>query len=156
MLPEELQTKWLFWRLLYYAGAGLLFFVIVYFGARYCVFGSFRGLTPADFVAEVQSECVPVVRAMKEYQLDYGRFPAGDIRLTPKYLRQETSSCVYGYFGGDPFFVHYCDNWPSRGTEIKYDFTPSDEGWIISGPLLHGRIPLPPVTLSPQPTATAH
>jgi hypothetical protein len=32
---------------------------------------------------------------------------------------------------------------------IQYDFNPATEGWTVSGAFTRGRIPLPPVTVSP-------
>jgi hypothetical protein len=106
--------------------------------------------TPADYVADVQQSCVPVVRAMKEFRRDNGRLPNDMNELIPKYLPDQSHQLVqlYGAWAGK--FEHYVQ-WHHR---IWYDFTPGDEHWEISGSFVRGRIPLPPVAVGPATRPT--
>ena len=55
--------RWRRWRACYYAGLAALFAVFAFYvGPNYMMFGKPTWLTPADFVPEVQRDCVPVVR----------------------------------------------------------------------------------------------
>ena len=108
-----------------------------------CTFG-LSDPTPADYVTDVQQHCVPVVRAMKEFQRDYGRLPNDMKELIPHYLPDQSKESVqlHGAWAGK--FEHYA-RWHHL---IRYDFTPGNEHWEISGPFVQGRIPLPSVKVS--------
>ena len=108
-------------------------------------FGKPTRLTPADLVPIVQSECVPVVRAIKRYQQDTGHLPDPIDDLVPKYIA--SISGVQDLRGAKftdwvrPERLEHC---------VTYDFNPATEGWTVKGPFANGPIPLPKVTLAPE------
>ncbi len=50
------------------------------------LFGTIKRPRPTDFVLIVQRECVPVVRAIKEYKRDHSTLPETLNALVPHYL----------------------------------------------------------------------
>ena len=124
---------------------GLFIFVFApiafYFGPHEILFHKLGRPTPGDFDAEVQSDCVPVVRAMKEYQRDYGSLPDDGNELVPKYLPK---AILFRTNVANGQFMYFT----SQEQMITYDFTPGGERWEISGPFVNGVIPMPPVVLS--------
>ena len=107
-------------------------------------FGKPTSLSPADFVQEAQTECVPTVRAIKKYQQDTGKLPDDIQNVVPKYL---PSDPVREELQGTTF-IDWA-RWPSTSHRIVYDFNPATEGWSVIGPFANGPIPLPMVTLLP-------
>ena len=147
----RLHSKWFYFQLSYYLVLAGIFWAIAFqFGANYFFLGKLRSATPADYVAEVEQHCVPVVRAMKEFQRDYGRLPNDTSELIPDYLPDQSHKDVQlgGVSSGQ--FNHYA-LWHER---IWYDFTPGNEHWEVSGSFVRGRIPLPPVKLGPSTRST--
>jgi hypothetical protein len=143
--------RWRRLRVAYLAGLIALFAAIAfYFGPNYFLFHKLTWMTPADFAPTVQRNCVPVVRAMKEFRRDNGRLPALADELVPQYLPvlngQARVSVSDGEFRWSSEYKH----------RVRYDFNPATEGWIVEGVFTSGRIPLPPVTISPttQPAST--
>jgi len=147
----RLRSKWFYYQLGYYLALGLLFWVIAFeLGVNYFRFGKLARQTPADYVADVRQYCLPVVRAMKEFQRDHGRLPNDMDELIPGYLPDQSDKAVqlFGARQGQferPVAIHH---------RIQYDFTPGNEGWIVVGPDTNGRIPLPPVTIAPASRPT--
>lgn len=144
-------------RYLYYTALFAFFAPIAfYFGPNLINFHKLTRLSPADFVAEVQSRGVPVVQAIKRYQRDHGKMPEDTRDLVPDYL--PNSDDTNADFDGDWIIP------PSTGTraysefrflsystrfahEVRYVFDPHDEHWEVRGRIAHGRIPLLPVTI---------
>ncbi|HEX4124971.1 MAG TPA: hypothetical protein VHY37_09625 [Tepidisphaeraceae bacterium] len=115
--------------------------IITVLGCDALMFGHVGGLTSADFIPYAQ-RCIPVVRAMKEYQRDTGHLPQTRDDLEPTYIPKDAwipGSIDQGHFSSIGEYNH----------AINYDFTPASEHWEVSGPLVSGRIPLPPVTIGP-------
>src|SRR5688572_4286961 len=82
--------RWHRRRLLYYAALVLLACpVAFYFGPNWFLFRKLTWITPADFAPVAQQECVPIVRAMKEYARDHGHLPATSDDLAPDYLPKD-------------------------------------------------------------------
>lgn len=106
---------------------------------------NFRKPTPlnaADFVPVVESQCVPVVRAMKQYQRDHGKLPGDTDDLVPKYLSAAEEKQFRGEVENGRFV--YFGQWNHL---IEYSFAPGNEHWSVHGPVVNGVIPTPPVTL---------
>lgn len=136
------SRKWWGWRLIYYLALLALFAVIAFqFGPNLINFGKLTRLSVVDFVPIVQQQCVPIVKAAKEYQRDHGHLPNSREDLVPTYLPTAN-------FPGsiDQSQFQYFSMWNHM---ITCDFTPGIEGWSISGPFVRGPIPLPPVTIGP-------
>lgn len=132
--------RWQVWRACYYAAlAGLFGLIALYVGPNYILFGKPTWLTPADFVPEAERECVPVVRAVKEYQRDHGRLPESGRDLVPEYL----PAVAHGFtvFNGEAWYNGRFNH------AITYRFTPGPEAWSVTGVFVNGPLPLPPVTI---------
>jgi len=139
--PESIRWRW--YRVWYRVGlAGLFASIAFYFGPNEIMFDKLTRLTPADLVPIIQRDCVPEVRAMKQYQRDTGNLPDSIDDLTPKYLPAGPNRG--GIANGQYKYI----DWQWYET-INYDFTPGSEGWYASGHFVSGRIPLPPVKLGP-------
>jgi hypothetical protein len=144
-VPESLEAiRWRLRRIAFRAAVILLLTPITfYFGPNMILFGKLTWLTPADFVLTVQRDCVPTVRAMKEYQRDFGHLPEKMEDLVPKYLRafpdgnQLVTNGSFAQFEGPGHQM------------ITYEFGPGREGWSVLGGYTRGPIPLPPVTIGP-------
>lgn len=158
LLPRQAELRrWWFRRLGYYAAMFVLFLTIgFYVGPNEFLFH--RVLYPyhsvSDYMPEIMTDCVPLVRAVKEYQRDYGRLPEDLYQVMPGYL----ASCpLQARMWGDQLYFVKGDHL------ICYDFTPSNEGWwlvpnAVAGSIpVRGRaIPAPRVSLGPatKPTTT--
>jgi hypothetical protein len=141
---ENRKPYWRRRRIMLNLSMVLWFGCLVYLGQNVILFHRFRGITTADFAPSVNQNMVSAVRAMKEYQREHGVFPDSLFDLYGKDPTREQK--MYG--GG----IH--QNQYYHATEfgfIRYDFSPGDEGWYVDGPFARGRIPVPPVTLSPPP-----
>lgn len=142
---EQYLRRWRRRRMVYYAGLGAFFAAVaLYVGPNLMLFGKPTWITPADFVPVVEEQCVPIVRAMKEYQRDHGRLPERGEDLFPDYhtpddpSRQVVKASVWkGQF----------NYWSAYNHTITYDFDPPSEGWSVSGAYTQGRIPVPPVKI---------
>jgi hypothetical protein len=142
--PTDPQMrKWWVRRACYYIGVFVMFLIgAFYVGPNELLLGKimYPYQSLADYVPEVEKECVPVVRAVKEYQRDHGRLPADLSDVGP---RQWPFAGSYGYMLGDQFILLKGDH------RIYYDFTPGSEGWrVFLGPI-EGPIPAPIVTVGP-------
>ena len=125
--------------------------ITFYFGLNYFMFGKFTSLNPSDFISVVNKECLPIVRAMREYERDYGQRPDDLRKLVPKYLSEEPMGDIrYGRYESIPWFLGH------HG--IAYDFDPAHEGWRVHGEYANGPIPLPPVPQLPstRPASRPH
>ena len=144
---EQFLKRWRRRRLAYNAGLGALFVAVAsYVGPNLILFGQPTWITPAWFVPVVERACVPVVRAMKEYQRDHGRLPARGEELMPDYYPPD------GPFRGQvEAFVQdgKFEWWAMYNHMITYDFTPASEGWSVRGVYTEGPIPVPPVKIDP-------
>jgi hypothetical protein len=98
--------------------------------------------SPADFVAEVNRYCVPVVRRMKEYERIHGSLPSDFKQFAPEWQNTQEGQALLN--GGT--FTRYVE----LDQMIEYDFTPGHEHWTVKGPFVNGIIPVPPVTLDAQ------
>src|SRR3954466_1710838 len=106
----RLRSRWLYRQFAWYLVLALIFFAIpFYFANNYFFFGKLSRLTAADFVDEVRERCVPVVRAMKEFERDHGRLPNEMKELIPDCLPDQSHKMVqlYGAFQGQ--FQHYAN-----------------------------------------------
>jgi hypothetical protein len=140
----ELRTWWAK-RLSLRLALLLLFSAIAfYFGPNEVNFGKLTRPSPADFVQDVETRCVPVVRAMKEYQRDHGQWPKKMEDLAPGYLSSAEADGFVGDISKGHFFTF--SKWEEA---IEYDIAPGGERWIVSGGYVHGTIPVPPVTIDP-------
>ena len=146
LFAGRLRSRWFYQQLAYYLGL-TGFFLAIFFPLRnYFLFDKVSRPTAVDFVPEVESYCLPVVRAMKEFQRDNGRRPNGMEELVPRYLPDQSHEAVQLHGVDQGEFRHYAHDHHT----IWYDFTPGSEGWTISGPYVNGRIPLPPVKAGPK------
>lgn len=144
---EQYLKRWRRRRRAYYVTLAAGFAAVaLYFGPNLILFGKPTGLAPADFVPTVEQRCLPIVRAMKEYQRDHGRLPDRGDDLIPDYhppddpARQYVKASVWkGKF----------EFWSAYNHMITYDFDPAAEGWSVSGVYTSGRIPVPPVKVDP-------
>lgn len=142
----RLQSKWFYRQLAYYLLLALLFSAIAFaWGPNIIQFGKLTQPTPADFKEHVENYCVPVVRAMKEFERDNGRLPNDAHELVPKYLAQVGMNDV---FQGT---YNHRGKWVEL---IVYDFRLETEGWYWRRREVYRRIPVPPVKLGPSTRAT--
>ena len=140
---DAIERSWRRRRVAYYGVLVLLFAPIAfYFGPNVIMFGKLTWLAPADFVVAVERRCVPVVRAMKEFERDHGRRPNRVEELEPAYLPEDRN--VRARVQNGEF-----ECWTMFNHVIEYRFTPGDEGWYVRGVYTNGRIPYPPVTVGP-------
>jgi hypothetical protein len=149
MVPRDAELRhWWGRRVLYYIAVFILFLIIAFYvGPNEIMFGKvmYPYHSLADYVPEVQKECVPIVRAMKEFERDHGQLPMLVSDLVPQYLSSvdfnaPTMGNMFYYVKGDHL--------------ICYDFTPATEGWTVSqGPLV-GAIPAPLVGIGPSTRPT--
>jgi hypothetical protein len=122
----------------------------LYFVPNLIAFGKWTRLSPADFAPFVEHDCVQTVRAIKEYQRDYGQLPDFLQDLVPRYLTD--SNCTESIVGGQSIYngKFKAYDWHMAGIHvIYYEFTPDAEGWYVQGPIASGPIPVPPVTINP-------
>lgn len=141
---------WWLRRMAYYAAIVVLFLTIgFYVGPNEFLFR--RVLYPyhsiSDYIPEITTDCVPLVRAVKEYQRDYGKLPDDPYQVMPGYL----PSC--------PLEATIWDNqlYFLKGDHlIYYDFTPGSEGWFLvpralarGMPVVGRSIPAPLVSPGP-------
>jgi hypothetical protein len=106
-------------------------------------------LAPADFAPDVVQYCVPVVRAMKDYERLHGQRPESLAQLGPQFAAAHASDPgEHELKFGEYNFYYQTDD--ARYYEyIHYQFTPGNEGWSVVGKLTEGPIPVPPVTADP-------
>jgi hypothetical protein len=144
----RLRSKWFYYQLGYLFFLVLLFWVIGWqLGPNLFNFGKLTRPTPAEFVEQVEKDCVPIVRAMKEFERDRGRLPNDMRELVPKYLPSDRDTYLLTVWNGG---FRFRGKWDQA---IIYDFTPGREGWYVFGGFTNGKIPLPPVKLpATQPT----
>jgi hypothetical protein len=145
----RLSSRWFYQQLAYYLALTALFLAIVFPLSNYLLFNKVSRPTAVDFVSEVENYCVPVVRAMEEFQRDNGRLPNGMDELVPKYLPDQSHQPVQPVVDQGEFRHYGRDH-----HTIWYDFTPGSEGWKIRGPYVNGQIPLPPVKVGPSTRPT--
>ena len=146
---RDLQKWWLA-RIGYYLAMMALFVIIAFYaGPNEINFGSPFGLRASAFVPYVMRDCVPVVRAMKEYQRDHGSFPGDIDDLVPQYLSAGAKNRFLGnvYKGQFSAFAEW-------NHLIEYKFGPGKEEWRIRGPLINGVLPVPAVTSGPATAPT--
>lgn len=157
LLPRQSGLRgWWLRRLVYYAALVVLFLTIsFYVGPNEFLFR--RVLYPyhsiSDYIPEITTDCVPLVRAVKEYQRDYGKLPDDLYQVMPGYL----PSCPLEarMFDHQLYFL--------KGDHlICYDFAPGSEGWTVVPSVPHGSIPAtgstvpaPLVSLGPATRPTA-
>ena len=117
--------------------------VAFYLGPNFILFRKLTWITPADFVPVVTRYCVPAVRAAKEYRRDHGGWPDSKSDLTPYGLKEG------GYWGdlSSDEYSFLC--WGLYNHTITYNLAGPDEHWEVRGNLTCGRIPAPPVVISP-------
>jgi hypothetical protein len=139
------EKRWRYFRILFRIGVtAIVAPLAIHFGVNYFMFGNARGLSMDYFIPFAQ-RCVPAVRAMKEYQRDTGHLPQTLDDLQPTYIPKDDwipGSIFQGQFSSIAGYNHV----------INYDFTPGSEHFEVSGPLVSGRIPFPPVAVGPTTT----
>jgi hypothetical protein len=109
------------------------------------MFGQLTRLSPADFVVDAQTKCLPTVRAIRRYQAATGQLPDDlDKQLVPKYL----PSLPWGQEMRNGFQFTAWDISRNSSHDIIYDFTPATEGWSVKGPFANGPLSLPKVPAS--------
>lgn len=142
LIPRQSQLRgWWLRRLAYYAAIFVLFLTIgLYVGPNEFLFG--RVLYPyhsaADYIPEITSQCVPLVRAVKQYQRDYGKLP------------DELYQVIPGYFPSYPLPARMWGNqlYFQKGDHlICYDFNPASEGWSVMPSAVPGTTPGPGLTV---------
>ncbi len=151
--PDSEEIRWQRQRIALRTVLVVAVFAGVFFFARnFFLYGKFTPLTAADYIPDVQRQGVPIVRAMKRYQRDTGQLPKKGEDLVPKYL--QTWSHTHSGPGGLPTIWNgeFSLNMFRFHEQVRYDFTPGSEGWLINGPVVRGRIPLPPVIVSSDDT----
>jgi hypothetical protein len=143
--PFDADLRRWWWRRFVYRLALFLFFAVIalYLGPNLLEFGRLTQPNLSDFVPIVQGKGVPLVKAVKLYKLDHGRFPKDESELIPEYLPSRVESfrvvegiMVIGFVG--------------HNERVQYYFDPGAEGWYLDGPWLSGQLPLPPVTIDPS------
>lgn len=144
-MDDRERVRWRWRRWMYRAGLAVWFSALAfYFGPHLIMFGKLTGLTPADFVAEIQKFGVPEVTAIKEYQRDHGHLPDDLSELEPDSLPKKRAFYFHSVVRDGQY--EYYGTYHQR---ITYNLDGSDEHWEVNGSLAHGRLPLPPVVISP-------
>jgi hypothetical protein len=143
--PESARWRWR--RISYRCGLGVIFAIIAFYaGPRFIVFVRLRPYSQTALMQIAQTECAPVVRALKLYQRDNGRFPEDIYDLFPRYLSKIPDE---GGYSSSPsaIFTYVC---PTHQV-IQYDLDPRSEGWKVFslGGADEGLLPLPIVTMGP-------
>jgi hypothetical protein len=143
--PED--RAWLWRRLRYYGLQLLLFLAIVYrIGPNLFLYHSPLSPSAADYVRYTK-QYVPIIAAIKAYNRDFGKLPAGDFDLPPDYLPAN-------YHGGGAEILGTSITFETAEFGvIEYDFSPTSEGWIMHFPRYDGRIAAPIVAAAPKPSA---
>jgi hypothetical protein len=145
-LPADSDLrKWWLGRLAFYFALISLFAIIAFYGGPNEInFGSPFGLRAASFDLFVARRCVPVVRAMKEFQRDHGNLPSDVGDLVPLYLTPAERDGFQGNVWKGQFYA-----FAGWNHVIEYNFGPGREEWRIRGPVINGVLPIPPVNISP-------
>ncbi len=143
--PEE--KRWRYRRFLLTAALACYFLLIsCEFGPHLMLFHQWTSPTPAEVVPYIESTCVPVIRAIKEYRRDKGALPENISDLVPHYLPTQPATFFH-------MWTDVCETMDPRYRElIVYHFTPEAERWEARGFFVNGPIPAP---LVPDPPATA-
>lgn len=143
--PES--RRWRFLRGLLRVGIYLLFVpVAVYFLPNLLTFGKLTRRTLSDFIPVVQSQDVPIVRAIKQYKRDTGHWPQTVKKLIPKYITVSTRQ---------QWNVNIIPDWQvvwfynQLDESVQYNLDPLHEGWLVKGYFVNGPLPVPLVNLSP-------
>lgn len=139
--PSDPELRRWWWRRLTYRAIlfGLFALTAFYFGPNLIEFGKLTRPTAADFVPEVERGGVPLVKAVKLYRLDHGRFPKDESDLIPDYLPAQ----IGGFMALDGIVIGFV----GHSERVEYRCYPGEEGWWLSGPWLNGRLPLGLVTV---------
>ena len=138
----------------------------LYVGPNLMLFGKPTWIDPSDFVPIVAQQCVPIVRAMMEYERDHGRRPDTAAELAPDYLSEKEAERASPWVENGGFWrltqfnhdVVYLFSRPAgdvdlpaegrrRAAYVEELFADQSEGWYVAGPYTRGRIPVPPVTV---------
>ena len=174
MLSEADEKFWRRMRLIYDRSRWIIGGIFaVYFLPNLMLFGQWTRISPADYVSVVQSDFVPIIKAIKEYQRDHGKVPEklGDlvpnyvtklppdwqaVDITPQYviffdvlLREECVEYLFSPPANGKLDVR-------QGLNTPYQIPAPTEGWYMMSNYGSGQIPLPAVTIaaSTRPTTT--
>ncbi len=148
IVPGPLPPEWVSQRFLYRALITMLTCAVVFpVSLNLFRFGSLFSPTLADYVPDVEKDGVPVIKAMKAFERDNGRWPEDDTELVPKYLKASPTSKKYMIQAYGNRFTMI--PWRGGKLTITYDFTSGQEGWNIENYFVNGRIPSPPVPPAP-------
>lgn len=142
--PPPKDPKWTAWRVAYYfALLGWFCLIAFWAGPNVWLFGRVRGMRESDFHTAVNRGYVPAVRAVMEYQRDFGTLPPRPWDAKTAYFGRESQ---VGW-GGGSIVNGVLSDYSSYGQFIEYDFNRSDAPWSSRGRFYSGPINLPPVTL---------
>lgn len=118
---------------------GVIFLWIAFgVGRTYFIFGRWTRPTPADYVAFVNQECAPALRALAAYHREFGSPPWDGFNAVhsknPKFDEWFTVA------GGELRFEAY-----PTGERICYRASANGGDWMLEGPFLNGPVPAPAV-----------
>ena len=127
-----------------------------FLGPRYLLFGQFTWITPDYFAETARRDVEPIVRAIKEYEADYGVRPSSarplEESLVPEYLQLP----AVGGFGTELRENGIVAAWSEWNHLVVYDLRAESEGWSVAGQFTHGPIHLPRVTLDTKRVRHIH
>jgi hypothetical protein len=152
------RNIWNLYRRLYYGLLVSLVMVVgLYFGPHLLLFHRLSGISVDDFVPEIDSHGVPIVKAIKRYQAANGYLPKKIEDLVPDYLAQKSiedlqageHSVGSDYVSSGGISPEYIRSTHLFGFfhQVEYNLDGQDEHWEVRGAIVRGRIPLPPVTI---------
>ncbi|MGA2229710.1 MAG: hypothetical protein ABSH22_02180, partial [Tepidisphaeraceae bacterium] len=121
------KVGWQCLRIAYRLGLyALILPFALYYSPNFFMFGKFTPLGLADFAPTVETQCVPTVRAIKEYQRDKNGLPDQLDQLVPKYLPSisfkeqiQGERYIYWDFEQDNSTIYYI--FPPQQPEFRRD-----------------------------------
>jgi hypothetical protein len=151
---SEAEWRWLGFRIFFrIALAGLFWLIAFHIGPNEILFGRLTAPSMPYFVPIIERECVPVVRAVKEYERDHGAMPVKLDDLVPRYLSKVPNPTGHYFASGSD--ASYLVN--LTGENVEWNLTSVGETWEIYGWFATGVPPIRPVLISPPavPTTTS-
>lgn len=142
--PPPKDPKWTARRVAYYfALLGWFCLIAFWAGPNVWLFGRVTGMRESDLHAGAKRSVVPAIRAVLEYQRDFGVLPDNSWDAKVVYFG---SDAQVGW-GGEYIRNGVLSDRGLYNQNIYYDFGRADAPWSSQGIFYNGPINLPPVTL---------
>jgi hypothetical protein len=142
--PPPKDPKWTAKRVAYYfALLGWFCLIAFWAGPNVWLFGRVTGMRESDLHENVKQRFVPAIRAVLEYQRDFGALPDNSWNAKVVYFGKYTQ---VGW-GGEHIRNGVLSDYGRYNQCISYDFSHPEAPWTTWGAFYNGPINLPPVTL---------